>query len=276
MSLAQIYGISYERDSMTLSLKSVPTPGARRWELAPRSSGGRYIAFDKSEDILYFGDSGPAGICNRVLVSVLTGALLQETNSRIEVQNFAAGRRSNGAVHGNTLYVWDSRAEKLSRINMSNFDVIDTQFGTTTPNTNLPDDFTITESGDIWVEQTGGSTGMRMVKVTPVSNPSLTNLMTKDVAGAVEIPANVRFVYSVDGETFYGIRTTDLVLVSWRRVSGGTGSRVDTRTYALPGNISDVRGLERGRACWYLHTAVRPARAFELWMLPDSESGFTF
>ena len=276
MSLAQIYGISYERDSMTLSLKSVPTPGARRWELAPRSSGGRYIAFDKSEDILYFGDSGPAGICNRVLVSVLTGALLQETNSRIEVQNFAAGRRSNGAVHGNTLYVWDSRAEKLSRINMSNFDVIDTQFGTTTPNTNLPDDFTITESGDIWVEQTGGSTGMRMVKVTPVSNPSLTNLMTKDVAGAVEIPANVRFVYSVDGETFYGIRTTDLVLVSWRRVSGGTGSRVDTRTYALPGNISDVRGLERGRACWYLHTAVRPARAFEVWMLPDSESGFTF
>ena len=276
MSLAQIYGISYERDSMTLSLKSVPTPGARRWELASRTSGGRYIAFDQSEDILYFGDSGPAGICNRVLVSVLTGALLQETNSRIEVQNFAAGRRSNGAVHGNTLYVWDSRAEKLSRINMSNFDVIDTQFGTTTPNTNLPDDFTITESGDIWVEQTGGSTGMRMVKVTPVSNPSLTNLMTKDVAGAVEIPANVRFVYSVDGETFYGIRTTDLVLVSWRRVSGGTASRVDTRTYSLPGNISDVRGLERGRACWYLHTDVRPARAFELWMLPDSESGFTF
>ena len=276
MSLAQIYGISYERDSMTLSLKSVPTPGARRWELAPRSSGGRYIAFDKSEDNLYFGDSGPTGICNRVLMSVLTGAPLQETNSRIEVQNFAAGRRSNGAVHGNTLYVWDSRAEKLSRINMSNFDVIDTQFGTTTPNTSLPDDFTITESGDIWVEQTGGSTGMRMVKVTPVSNPSLTNLMTKDVAGAVEIPANVRFVYSVDGETFYGIRTTDLVLVSWRRVSGGTASRVDTRTYSLPGNISDVRGLERGRACWYLHTDVRPARAFELWMLPDSESGFTF
>ena len=276
MSLAQIYGISYERDSMTLSLKSVPTPGARRWELAPRSSGGRYIAFDKSEDILYFGDSGRAGICNRVLMSVLTGAPLQETNSRIEVQNFAAGRRSNGAVHGNTLYVWDSRAEKLSRINMSNFDVIDTQFGTTTPNTNLPDDFTITESGDIWVEQTGGSTGMRMVKVTPVSNPSLTNLMTKDVAGAVEIPANVRFVYSVDGETFYGIRTTDLVLVSWQRVSGGTGSRVDTRTYSLPGNISDVRGLERGRACWYLHTDVRPARAFEVWMLSDSESGFAF
>ena len=274
--LAQIYGISYERDSMTLSLKSIPTPGGRRWQLFPRTSGGRYIAFDKSEDILYFGDSGPAGICNRALLSVLTGAPLLETARRIDVQNFAAGRRSNGAVHENTLYIWDSRAEKLSRINMSNFDVIDTQFGTTTPNTSLPDDFTITESGDIWVEQTGGSTGMRMVKVTPVSNPSLTNLMTKDVAGAVEIPANVRFVYSVDGETFYGIRTTDFVLVSWRRVSGGTASRVDTRTYSLPGNISDVRGLERGRACWYLHTDVRPARAFEVWMLSDSESGFAF
>ena len=268
--LAQIYGISYERDSMTLSLKSVPTPGGRRWELRPRASGGRYLAFDKSEDTLYFGDTGPVGVCNRVLMSVLTGAPLLETARRIDVQNVLGGRRSNGAVHENILYIWNSREERLSRIDMRNFNNIDTQFGTATRNVNLQDDFTITESGDIWIEQPGGSTGMRMVKVTPVSNPSLTNLMTKDVAGAVEIPANVRFVRSVDGATFYGIRTTDSVLVSWQRVSGGTASRVGTKTYPLPGNLSTVRCLERGRACWYIVTVP-----FELWLLPDSDTGFS-
>ena len=278
ITLAQIYGISYERDSMTLSLKSVDTPGGRRWQLRPRASGGRYTAFDKSTDMLYFGDTGPAGICNRVLMSVLTGAPLLETSRGVYVNNIVGGRRSNGAIYNNVLHIWNSREERLSRIDMRNFDNIDTQFGTTTRNMVLQDDFTITESGDIWIEQPGGSTSMRMVKVTPVSNPSLTHLMTKDIAGAVEIPANVRFVYSADGETFYGIRTTDLHIVSWQRVSGGTASEVGTKTYPLPGNLSDVavRSLERGRACWYVSTTGGDRGGFELWMVPDSESGFAF